>query len=150
MGKVTQSNSIEVGDWIVFYDNTQGDYRGIAFSDFLAEMQAALTLGRAEAVTQYSAPSATGFSVQILDDDEDVHLILTPAAGYAAGTIVLPLSTNCRDKQEITVNCTQAVTTLTINRNGATALTGAPTTLAANAYFKLCYDLATSTWYRIG
>lgn len=32
--KLTQVSDIEVGDWIVFYDNTQGDYRGIAFSDF--------------------------------------------------------------------------------------------------------------------
>ena len=150
MGKVTQSNSIEVGDWIVYYDNTQGDYRGIPLSDFLVDVQAALTLGRAEADTQYAAPSATAFSVQILDDDKDVHLILTPTAGFADGEIVLPLSTRCRDKQEVTVNCTQAVTAFVVDGNGATAVTGAPTTLAANAYFKLCYDLATSTWYRIG
>ena len=148
--KLTQVSDIEVGDWIVFYDNTQGDYRGIAFSDFLAEMQAALTLGRAEADTQYSAPSATAFSVQIQDDDKDVHLILTPTAGFAGGEIVLPAPANCRDKQEVTVNCTQAVTAFVVDGNGATAVTGAPTTLAANAFFKLCYDLATDSWYRIG
>ena len=44
----------------------------------------------------------------------------------------------------------QIFTAFVVDGNGATAVTGAPTTLAANAYFKLCYDLATSTWYRIG
>jgi hypothetical protein len=78
-----------------------------------------------------------------------VWLILTPVAGYAAGTITLPLSTNVVNKQEILVNCTQAVTTLTINGNGAT-VTGAPTTLAANAFFRLRYDGVTGTWYRVG
>ena len=40
--------------------------------------------------------------------------------------------------------------TLTINGNGATAVTGAPTALAANAFFRLRFDRATSSWYRVG
>jgi hypothetical protein len=61
---------------------------------------------------------------------------------------VLPASTTAADKQTINVNCTQSVTTLTINGNGAT-VTGAPTTLAANAFFTLRFDAVTSTWYRV-
>jgi len=49
----------------------------------------------------------------------------------------------------VLVNCTQAVTTLTINGNGAT-VTGAPTTLAANAFFRLRFEAVAGVWYRVG
>ena len=150
--KLSQVNDVGSGDWLVLWKTDQGDYRGVAFSDFVAALEDVMAIGRPEADNQYSAPSATGFSVNVLGSagNKDVHLILTPVAGYAAGTLVLPPVAGLRDKQEVTVNCTQAVTTLTITPNGATAVTGAPTTLTANAFFKLCYDLVTSTWYRIG
>jgi hypothetical protein len=105
------------------------------------------TLNVDAVTTQYAAPSATGFSVEIDNADGGIWLILTPVAGYAAGTIVLPDSPV--DQQTINVNCTQSVTTLTVNGNGNT-VTGAPTTLAANAFFTLRYDETMSTWYRIG
>ncbi len=100
-------------------------------------------------ISYYSAPSATGFTATIPDTDDNYWLILTPLAGYAAGTIELPSSTVAQDQQTINVNCTQAVTTLTIDGNGAT-VTGAPTTLAANDFFTLRFDAVTTTWYRIG
>jgi hypothetical protein len=135
-----------------FAGNLNGqDYR-YAASALLAYMQANLTFPSGY-VTQYSAPSATGFSVTITDgasDNTNVHLILTPVAGYAAGTIVLPLASGCVDGQEVLVNCTQAVTTLTVSANGATAVTGEPTGLSANDFFRLKYDKPTLTWYRVG
>lgn len=97
--------------------------------------------------TQYEAPSATGFSVEIDDAAGNIWLILTPGAGYATGTILMPESPV--DQQTVNVNCTQAVTTLTVSGNGNTA-TGAPTTLAANAYFTMRYDQVTGAWYRVG
>lgn len=130
-----------------------GDLGKMAPSVLLTYLNSNLTFPSEAYVTQYSAPSATGFSVTITDgddNDENVHLILTPAAGYATGTIVLPASTSLVDKQEVLVNCTQAVTTLTIDKNGATALTGAPSALTANQFFRLKYDKPTSTWYRVG
>lgn len=150
MSKLSQSDTVASSDWIVLWKNDQGDYRGVSFTDFITALEALMPIGRPEALTQYAAPAATGFSVTITVGNKDVHLILTPVAGYAAGALVLPAIANLRDKQEITVNCTQAVTTLTINGNGAASVVGAPTTLTANAFFKLCYDLATTNWYRIG
>lgn len=99
-------------------------------------------------VTQYASPSATAFNVQIAQGSDSIWLILTPTAGFAAGTITLPLVSLCVDKQEVLVNCTQSVTTLTIGNGGAT-VTGAPTTLAANAFFTLRFDAVSSTWYRV-
>lgn len=132
----------------VFAVNVNGqDYRLLAGS-VLDYMQDNLSFP-ADFTPQYSAPSATGFSVQVTDGSDNIHLILTPVAGYAAGTIVMPLLANCVDGQEVLVNCTQAVTTLTITGNGST-VTGAPTTLAANAFFRLRFDDVTNTWYRVG
>jgi hypothetical protein len=150
MSKLSQVDTVDTGDWFVLWKTDQGDYRGISLTDLVTVLTTLIPTGRPEALSQYAAPSATGFSVSITPGDDDVHLMLTPVAGYAAGTIVLPPVAGLRDKQEVTVNCTQAVTSLTIGSGGATAVTGAPTTLAANAFFKLCYDKATSTWYRIG
>lgn len=153
--QTTRVTSMNTGDLLVLQKADQGDFRAISLTDFLTSVVASglMPTGRPEADTQYSSPSVSGTSISIpgptIQADHDVHLILTPGAGYAALTLVLPLASTCRDKQEISVNCTQAVTTLTITANGAIAVTGAPTTLAANAFFKLCYDLPSSTWYRV-
>lgn len=97
--------------------------------------------------TQYAAPSAP-FSVQINDNGSSTHLILTPTMGLASGTIVLPSAAVAVDKQMVMVNCTQAVTSLTVDPNGAT-VTGAPTSLTVNEFFLLRFDLTLGSWFRL-
>lgn len=99
---------------------------------------------------QYASPSATGFSVAITDSSANTHLILTPTAGFATGTIVLPAIANVVDKQEILVNCTQQVVALTVDGNGAGSVTGEPSSLGADDFFRLKYDAITNAWYRVG
>lgn len=129
------------------------DYR-LSISELVAYMQGALSfpafVGFVNYATQYAAPSSTGFSVSITNSSANTHLILTPTTGFAAGTIVLPAIANVIDKQEVLVNTTQQVTALTINGNGAVAVTGEPTSLAADDFFRLKFDALTSTWYRVG
>lgn len=153
INQLTAVDSLQGSDNFPLYDSSNGDARRTSLTTLLAYMQSNLTLTDAGAFqkfqTQYAAPSATGFNIQITDDSNNTHLILTPVAGYAAGTITLPLSTNIVDKQEILVNCTQAVTTLTVAGNGASVV-GEPSTLTANDFFRLKYDLAGTTWYRVG
>lgn len=137
-----------------FAINWQGqDYR-IKWSVLQAYLQANLTFptftGFVNFATQYAAPSSSGFSVQITDTSANTHLILTPTTGFAAGTIVLPNVTSAIDKQEVLVNCTQQVITLTVDGNGAVGVTGEPSSLGADDFFRLKYDLLTQTWYRIG
>jgi len=143
--------SLASGDQLPLYSAAAGDARKAAISVLLAYLQANLdfTVG-APFITQYAAPSASGFSVSIDDAPSNTHLILTPVAGYAAGTIVLPSVGQAVDGQTILVNCTQAVTTLTVDGNGATAVTGEPAALTANAFFTMKYDAPTSSWYRVG
>lgn len=106
--------------------------------------------GRPE-TTQKSSPSATGFNVTVTSLIDgvtyDVWLLLTPTAGFAAGTITLPPAATCVERQIISVSCTQQVSTLTVSGNGAT-VKGAPSALAADSTFRLRFDLSSSTWYR--
>jgi hypothetical protein len=131
-------------------DPRVADTRKITLTEITDYITANISANMSGYITQYSAPSATGFTVSVTDSQDSIHLILTPTAGFAAGTITLPAASNCLDGQMVLVNCTQAVTTLTIGANGATAVTGAPTTLAANAFFTLKYDKPALSWFRIG
>ena len=148
---LSRTDSISLGDLSVVWKTNEGDFRGAPWSVVLAFLQDNLDFSQSDAFTsQYASPSATGFTVNIDGTDDSVHLILTPTAGFAAGTIKLPAKAGLADKQEVLVNCTQAVTTLTIDANGAGAVTGAPTTLAANDFFRLKYDASGDAWYRVG
>jgi hypothetical protein len=148
--RLTLKNAVTAATF--FAGNLNGqDYR-YAASALLTYIQSNLSLPGIF-TTQYSSPSATAFSVTITDgssDNTNVHLILTPTGAFAAGTITLPPAAECVDGQEVLVNCTQAVTTLTVAANGATAVTGEPSGLSANDFFRLKYDKPTLTWYRVG
>lgn len=148
INQLSAVDQVQPGDQIPVYSTSNGDARKASLSLLKSFFQEGITAAD-DKVSQYSAPSATGFSVQIDDGPDSVWLILTPTGGFAAGTIVLPAVSNCVDRQEVLVNCTQAVTTLTVSGNGAT-VTGAPTTLAANSFFRLRFDDITNTWYRVG
>lgn len=140
--ELSSIDEIEPGDLFPIFSLKNGDARKASVSLVTRYIQENMTLG--QLTTQYAAPSATGFSVTV---GTNTHLILTPVAGYAAGTIVLTAAPSDRD--EVLVNCTQSVTTLTVDGNGKT-VTGAPTTLAANAFFRLKYDAVAGAWYRVG
>lgn len=148
INQLTSVSSLSAGDNVPIYDSSNGDSRKFAISLLTSYLQSNLNFtDGATFTTQYAAPSATAFSVSITGGN--YHLILTPTAGFAAGTIVLPALTSSDDGDRVLVNCTQAVTTLTIDGNGAT-VTGGPTALMANDYFTLKYDAPTQSWYRVG
>lgn len=139
---------VQSGDQVPIYSGANGDARKASLSLLKTFFQEGITAAD-DKITQYAAPNATGFSVQINNDAGSVWLVLTPTAGFAAGALVLPAVANCVDRQEILVNCTQVVTTLTVSGNGST-VAGAPTTLAANGFFRLRFDAVLKTWYRVG
>lgn len=148
INQLSAVDSLSAGDLVAVYDQSNGDARKASMSAVSSFVQSQIT-SRDNSVTQYAAPNATGFSVQVNNNSNNTWLILTPTGGFAAGTLVLPAVANVLDHQELLVSCTQSVTTLTINGNGATVV-GAPTTLAANAFFRLRHDIITHNWYRVG
>lgn len=154
INKLTRTDEVGAGDLVPVYIQNQGDARAAALSVILAYIQANIVfpvdVTPGEFVTQYASPSATAFNIAITPGSENIHLILTPTAGYATGSITLPPVAGVVDKQEVLVNCTQQVTTFTVNANGAIAVTGEPSSLAADGFFRLKYDFFSSSWYRIG
>lgn len=144
--KLNRTNQFDSGDLVVLWVGGDYDYRGISKDDFVKSLAEALQVNKPS--TQYAAPNATGFNVQIDSMIGDVHLILTPVAGYAAGAITLPLSPI--DKQTVLVNSTQAITALTVYPQADATVIGQPTTLAANGFFTLKFDAVLKRWYRVG
>jgi hypothetical protein len=144
--KLNRTDRFDNGDLVVLWVGGDYDYRGISKDDFIKAIAEDLNFGKP--VTQYSAPNATGFNVQIDSMVGDVHLILTPEAGYATGTITLPLSPI--DKQSVLVNSTQAIAALTVTPQAGNTVFGQPTTLAANGFFTLKFDALLKRWYRVG
>jgi hypothetical protein len=151
--RYTTINDPQLSDKDLIWDVSNSDWRLTPFSDLLTLFQNNLVFpdaGRPEPNTQYSSPSATGFSVQVNDNNEDTHLVLTPLSTFAAGTIVLPANTSVRDKQIAIINTTQQITSLTIDKNGAAGVTGVPASLGADDYLTFKYDTINDSWYRIG
>lgn len=146
---LNENTTVSASDLMRVFNTSNGVERKISINTLSTYLQTVVNTGIPQFNTQYSSPIATGFSISISNNSNNTHLILTPLAGYANGTIVLPISTIAIDKQRVLVNTTQAITTLTVSGNGASVL-GQPTTLSANGYFELKYDSVLNTWYRIG
>lgn len=142
-------NSPALADQSLIWDVSNSDWRLSPLSDIFTLFSTSFLNTMLEPDSQYAAPAVTGFDVLINANDNDTHLILTPASTLAAGTLTLPTPANLRDKQLLIVSCTQQVTALTVAGNGAAAVNGAPTTLGADDFFTIKYDLTLNTWNRI-
>ena len=139
---------VSAGDQLPVYSPNNGDARRLPMSALLSYFQ-----------QQFASPTvavnlyvpATGFNIAAPTPiSEQQWIVLQPAGTLATGTVTLPLNTSTPDGTESLVTTTQTITTFAVGLNGATAAFGAPTTLAANAFFRLRFYQATNSWYRIG
>lgn len=73
--------------------------------------------------------------------------VINPAGTLAALTITLPATTGSF-LSEVTILTTATLTSLTVNGAAGVTVAGAPTTLAANGYFKM--RLVGTVWRRVG
>ncbi len=135
------------GDQIPVYSPNNGDARRLSIGALLTYFQqtfAAPTLS-----TSISTPG-TGFNITVPTPvSQQLWMLLQPAGTLAAGTITLPLNTQTPDGTEVLVTSTQIITTFTLALNGASAANGAPTTLAANGYFRMRFVQSLNSWFRI-
>jgi hypothetical protein len=143
INKLSSLDQLSPGDLLAVWATNNGDTRKASVNLLTTYLQDALSLPGV-LTTQYAAPSASGFTVTVANSN--TWLLLTPTGTFAAGAIVLPSAAT--DKSEVNVSCTQIVTSLSVSAGGTT-VTGAPTTLAANGFFTMRYDAATSAWYRV-
>ena len=138
---------VSPGDQVPVYSPNNGDARRLPVSSLLAYFQQ--TFASPTLATNVYTPG-TGFNVAVPTPvAAQQWMLIQPAGTLALGTITLPLNTQTPDGTEVLVTTTQQVTGFTLALNGATAAYGAPSTLAAEDFFRMRFVQATNSWYRI-
>ncbi len=141
-------SQVSGGDLLPVYVSNNGDARKVSITQLLQYFQQ--TFAAPTVATNLYTPG-TGFNVTVPTPvSEQQWMIIQPAGTLAAGTITLPLNTGVPDGTEVIITTTQIITSFTLAVNGASNAYGAPTTLAANAFFTMRFYQATNSWYRIG
>jgi hypothetical protein len=138
---------ISSGDQLPVYSPNNGDARRTSIGSLLTFFQqsfASPTLS----VNLYVPGS--GFNITVPTPvSQDQWMLIQPAGTLATGTITLPLNTGVPDGTTVLITTTQEITSLTIAINGATAIFGAVTTLAAGTATALRFYQPTNSWYQI-
>jgi len=140
-------SQVSAGDLLPIYVPNNGDARKVSVSQLLEYFQT--SFASPTVATNLYTPGA-GFNVTVPTPiSEQQWMIIQPAGTLATGTVTLPLNTGVPDGTEVLITTTQIITTFTLALNGASAAFGAPTTLAANAFFRVRFYQPTNSWYRI-
>ena len=140
-------SQVSAGDQIPVYTPNNGDARRMPVSSLLSYFQTAFA-SPTMAVNLY-VPGA-GFNITVPTPvAEQQWMLLQPAGTLATGTITLPLNTGVPDGTTVLITTTQEITSLTIALNGASAIYGGVTSLAAGTATELRFYQATNSWYQI-
>jgi len=142
INQLSSMDTLSGGDLLAVWAQNNGDTRKAPMSLVATYVAGTIELPVDISRSQYSAPSATGFTVVV--SSPNTWLVLSPTNAFAAGTIVLP--TGVPDLSMVSIVTTQAITALTVSTSGA-AIVGAPTSAAANTAFTMRYDAVTNSWY---
>lgn len=147
INKLPTVGTLSTSDLVALFSGSLGNDAAATLGTLVTFLQSQLT-SPGDDITQYASPNASGFGVLVspVVDGQSVFLLLTPTAGFAAGTITLPDVSTCIDGQHVVVASTQAVTSLTVAGNGS-VVNGAPTSLVANQAFVLRWDGIMQAWY---
>jgi hypothetical protein len=142
INQLSSMDTLSGGDLLAVWAQNNGDTRKAAMSLVASYVTDTIELPVDISRSQYSAPSATGFTVVV--SSPNTWLVLNPTNNFAAGTIVLP--TGVPDLSMVSIVTTRAITALTVSTSGA-AIVGAPTSAAVNTAFTMRYDAVTNSWY---
>lgn len=135
------------GDQIPVYTPNNGDARRLPIGALLQYFQQ--TFASPTLATNVYTPG-TGFNLAVPTPvSQQQWMLIQPAGTLATGTVTLPLNTQTPDGTEVLITTTQQITAFTLNANGASQLYGAPSTLAAQDFFRMRFVQATNSWYRI-
>jgi len=140
-------STVSSGDQLPVYSPNNGDARRLSIGNLLTFFQqsfASPTL----AVNLYVPGS--GFNITVPTPvSQDQWILLQPAGTLATGTITLPLNTSVPDGTTVLITSTQEITSLAIALNGATAIYGGVTKLAAGTATAIRFYQPTNSWYQI-
>ncbi len=155
INQLTSQDTVSSADQFPVYVGGNGATRKVSAQAVAAYVQTVVT-DSGGLLTQYATPTATGQTTIVSPPTTgaSVWLEMTPTGTFAAGTITLPAAAVAQDGQEVLVTSSQIVTALTVNYLNAsgvsTTIVGAPTTLAANSFFRMRFDAVFKLWIRIG
>ena len=141
------TSELSGSDLLPVYSSVNGDARKLSLSALVAYFQSVFT--RTDYITTVNTPG-DGFNITIEQDGQPRWLLLRPTSALATGTVVLPSPTVAADGQEVLVTTTLQIASFTVDGNGATAVFGAPSVLAAEDKFTLRYNAQSKSWYAIG
>lgn len=140
-------STISSGDQLPVYSPNNGDARRTSIGSLLTYFQQ--TFASPTVSTNLYVPTA-GFNITVPTPVSDQQwMLIQPAGTLASGTITLPLNTGVPDGTEVLITTTQEITTFAISLNGATAIFGSVSTLAAGSAFAIRYYQATNSWYAL-
>lgn len=146
INQLSTASSLTGSDLIPIFSSSNWDARKASLSALIELVQS--SIAAPNVAVQTSTPG-TGFDLAIASGNVSTWALIQPAGTLATGTVTLPLNTSTTDGTEVLVTSTQQITALTVGVNGATAVFGAPSSLSANAWFRLKYNLQFNSWYRI-
>ncbi|MFO0270079.1 MAG: hypothetical protein ACK53W_06050, partial [Gemmatimonadota bacterium] len=99
---------------------------------------------------QTAAPTSSGFTVTLTSSSSNIWALIAPTGAFAAGTVVLPAVADVADGQEVLINLTTSVDTLTVSGNGATVATIPSGFVSGGGAVLLRFNALANTWYCVG
>jgi hypothetical protein len=140
-------SQVSPGDQIPVFTPNNGDARRLPISQLLQFFQQ--SFASPTLATNLYTPG-TGFNLSVPTPvAAQQWMLIQPTGTLASGTITLPLNTGTPDGTEVLITTTQQITAFTLAPNGAANVYGAPSTLAAEDFFRVRFVQATNSWYRI-
>ena len=140
-------STISSGDQLPVYSPNNGDARRTSIGSLLTFFQQ--SFASPTLAVNLFVP-ANGFNITVPTPvSNDQWMLLQPAGTLATGTITLPLNTGVPDGTTVLITTTQEITSLTIALNGASAIYGGVTSLAAGTATAIRFYQPTNSWYQI-
>jgi hypothetical protein len=140
-------STISSGDQLPVYSPNNGDARRTSIGSLLTFFQQSFA---SPTVSVNLYVPTTGFNITVPTPVSEAQwMLIQPAGTLASGTITLPLNTGVPDGTTVLITSTQEITALTIALNGATAVYGAVTSLAAGSATEIRFYQPTNSWYAL-
>jgi hypothetical protein len=147
INQLSPLTQVSGGDQLPIYVPNNGDARKVSITQLLQYFQQ--TFASPTLSTNLYVPG-TGFNITVPTPvSNDQWMLLQPAGTLATGTITLPLNTGVPDGTTVLITTTQEITSLTIALNGASAIFGGVTSLAAGTATAIRFYQPTNSWYQI-
>jgi hypothetical protein len=138
---------ISSGDQLPVYSPNNGDARRTSIGSLLTFFQQSFA---SPTLSVNLFVPGSGFNITVPTPvSNDQWMLLQPAGTLATGTITLPLNTGVPDGTSVLITTTQEITSLTIALNGASAIYGGVTSLAAGTATAIRFYQPTNSWYQI-